>query len=69
MILSLNSRELLLIQTLTDSVAQQSSRNTILMQKLFSHAALIRSGSMDEHIDSETAIVDLPFSWQLWLVS
>ena len=28
---------------------------------IFSHAALIRSGSMDEHIDSETAIVDLPF--------
>ena len=28
---------------------------------IFSHAALIRSGSVDELIDSETAIVDLPF--------
>ena len=28
---------------------------------IFSHAALIRSGSMNEYIDSETVIVDLPF--------
>ena len=28
---------------------------------IFSHAALIRSGSFDGLIDSKTAIVDLPF--------
>ena len=29
---------------------------------IFSHAALIRSGSFDSLIDSKTAIVDLPWS-------